>query len=286
MKPVLQKLPLSPGSSFHVGRYETPAFETPWHYHEEIEIVLCDGGFGKKFIGNKVLDYQQGDVDILGSNLPHWYRADEQFYVQKNSIKPASLVIHFRTENLGNLFSGLPEMKPISDMLELSKNGISFSTMAKIEIAVIMREMLQEDVTGRLINLFKVLRIMQLDTEKHILTEENMNLPTQKDSGRMGHILQYIMEHYQEPIRLETLADETAMAKSALCRYFKEKTKKTLVDYINEIRLEHACRMLRESDFPVSEIYLESGFTNLSNFNRQFMRKYRCSPLQYRKAFA
>lgn len=100
-KPLLQKLPLTFGSSFLIDRFESPYFETPWHYHQEVEIVLCDGGFGKKFVGNHVSDYVEGDLAILGSNLPHWYRADDACYQHQ---KPASIVIHFLDDCFGEFF--------------------------------------------------------------------------------------------------------------------------------------------------------------------------------------
>ena len=109
-KPLLQKLPLTFGSSFLIDRFESPYFDTPWHYHEEIEIVLCDGGFGKKFVGNHVSDYAEGDLAILGSNLPHWYRADDACYQHQ---KPASIVIHFLNDCFGKDFFEAEEMTEI-----------------------------------------------------------------------------------------------------------------------------------------------------------------------------
>jgi len=151
-KPLLQKLPLTFGSSFLIDRFESPYFETPWHYHQEVEIVLCDGGFGKKFVGNHVSDYVEGDLAILGSNLPHWYRADDACYQHQ---KPASIVIHFLDDCFGEFFFELSEMTEIKRFLETAKLGIEFYGETRAKIQEKIQNLLKSDKVARMLGLIE-----------------------------------------------------------------------------------------------------------------------------------
>jgi len=123
-----QKLPLTRGNSFVLGRYISPYFETPWHFHEEYELVYCETGFGKKFIGSSFSEYQQGEMALIGKNVPHLYKADDSFYDDEAVIKPSSMVIQFLENFLGNSFFSAPEMSEMKQVLSLSMNGWMIST--------------------------------------------------------------------------------------------------------------------------------------------------------------
>jgi AraC-like DNA-binding protein len=285
MKIMLQKLPRAHGSSFLVDRYESPNFETPYHQHHELEIVLCDGGHGTKFIGNQTAAYQEGDVDFLGKNLPHWYRANDQYYSSESDKKPASLVIHFVPEIFGETFWQLPEMKKVAQFINSSKSGFSFGQTVKETIAQKMRAMLKKSASERLVALLELLQFMAETDDKTTMTADFEGTNNSKDSNRMHLILDYLMTNFKNDIGLDQLATITNMSKASLCRYFKEKTKRTLVEYINALRLDFSCTLLVQTDRLIIEICEQSGFNNLSNFNRQFVAKYGCSPKDYRRNF-
>ncbi|WP_305952241.1 AraC family transcriptional regulator [Emticicia oligotrophica] len=279
-KPLLQKLPLTFGSSFLIDRFESPYFETPWHYHQEIEIVLCDGGFGKKFVGNHVSDYIEGDLAILGSNLPHWYRADDDCYQHQ---KPASIVIHFLDDCFGKDFFELAEMAEIKRFLETAKLGIEFYGESRARIQEKIQNLLKADKVTRMLGLIDTLHLMSCSKEYRILSENAIVGVSKKDSERMNEVFDYVLKNFKNDINLSEIANKTRFSEAAFCRYFKLRTQKTFVEFVNEIRIEYACKLLAENDLNILEICYESGFKNLSNFNRQFRKYTNNNPKTYRQ---
>ncbi len=279
-KPLLQKLPLTFGSSFLIDRFESPYFETPWHYHQEIEIVLCDSGFGKKFVGNHVSDYAEGDLAILGSNLPHWYRADDACYQHQ---KPASIVIHFLDDCFGKDFFKLSEMTEIKHFLETAKLGIEFYGETRTKIQEKIQNLLKADKVARMLGLIEILHLMSYSKEYRFLSENAIVGVSKKDSERMNEVFDYVLKNFKNDINLSEIANKARFSEAAFCRYFKLRTQKTFVEFVNEIRIEYACKLLDENDLNILEICYESGFKNLSNFNRQFRKYTNNNPKTYRQ---
>jgi AraC-like DNA-binding protein len=279
-KPLLQKLPLTFGSSFLIDRFESPYFDTPWHYHQEIEIVLCDGGFGKKFVGNHVSDYAEGDLAILGSNLPHWYRADDACYLHQ---KPASIVIHFLIDCFGKDFFESEEMTEIKYFLKTANLGIEFYGKTRTKIQEKIQSLLKADKVARMLGLIEILHLMSVTKEYRFLSENAIVGVSKKDSERMNEVFNYVLKNFKNDINLSEIANKTRFSEAAFCRYFKLRTQKTFVEFVNEIRIEYACKLLTENDLNILEICYESGFKNLSNFNRQFRKYTNNNPKTYRK---
>ncbi len=282
-KAIFQKLPLSYGSSFLTERFESPHFETPWHYHKEFEIVLSEKGFGKKFVGNHVSDYQEGDLALIGSNLPHWYRADDSFYQPNPALKPASVVIHFLEDSLGPGFFNLSEMTEINKLMNRSLFGLEFFGDTRQQITALIYRMLEADKVGRLIGLIEILNLMSHSKEYRILSGMGMTGSSLKDTDRMNIVFDYVFKKFRSDINLSEIASLTRLTEPAFCRYFKARTQKTFVDFVNEIRIGHACKLLMETEMNILEICYESGFKNLSNFNRQFRKFMDTNPKEYRK---
>jgi AraC-like DNA-binding protein len=280
--PLLQKLPTSLGSSFLVHRFESPWFETPWHYHEEIELLLCDGGWGKKYVGNHLSEYREGDVILLGSNLPHWFVADDYFY-RENSPKPASVVVQFTLDSFGKSFFKLEEMNRIRMLLQRSPHGLEFFGESKVRFANQILQLLQISGMKRMIAMLELLEEMSKSQEVRKLTLNPVQGLSAVDSLRMQTILVFLLENYSREIRLEEVSNLVEMSQAGFCRYLKSRTQKTLIELVNEFRINQACKLLRESERKIVEISFEVGFSNLSNFNRQFKNHIGMTPISYRK---
>jgi len=281
--PLLQKLPQSKGSSFLAHRFESPWFETPWHYHEEFELLLCDGGWGKKYVGNHLSEYRKGDVLLLGSNLPHWFAADESIYREKK-VKPASIVIQFTRAGFGEGFFELEEMKRIQNMLQNSAHGLEFFGNSREKFADQIKAILELEGIKRFLSLVMLLEEMSRSQESHKLTLNPVQGLSSLDSPRMDAILQFLLTNYSREIRLEEVANLVQMSPAGFCRYLKSRTQKTLIELVNDFRINQACKLLHESDLKVVEVCYEVGFSNLSNFNRQFRKQIKMSPKEYRKS--
>ncbi|MGL4631274.1 MAG: AraC family transcriptional regulator [Leadbetterella sp.] len=282
--PLFQKLPLSKDSSYIFERYVSPIFETPWHYHEEIEIVTLDHGHGQKIIGNHISEYNSGDLFLFGSNLPHWFRADDGYYNGTIEDKPSSIVIQFKYDSFGLEFFNIREMAKVRELFEKSKNGIEFFGDTKKRILAIMQNHNAEEGLQRLRYLLEILDIMIHSKEFRTVSDIAMVKVSPKDSERMNIVIDYIFNKFKEDIDLNVLADKVGMSTAAFCRYFKSRTHKTFVEYLNETKISHACKLLRDTDMPIIDICYDSGFNNLSNFNRQFRKITNQNPQTYRKS--
>ena len=285
MKPQLLKISNPPDSSFSLFVQETPYFSTPWHYHPEYEIVLVLESTGKKFVGSSITDFKPGDLCMIGSYLPHYYRNDEEYYIKDSGIKAQSLVIHFLEDFMGDKFLQLPESQAIKALLERSKRGLSFGEKTTAKVSDKFKNL--PNLTGmeRLLEMVSILTILTESEDKEDLTTNPISLRNEVDSARMNKVFEYVMVKYQDEIQLRDVADLANMSESAFSRYFKKRTRRTFTQFLAEIRIEHACKLLMVDKQSVAEISFESGFNNLSNFNRQFKAIKKITPLTYRTKF-
>ena len=278
MTPHIQKLPLSEQSSFLADTFMTPYFETPWHYHSEYELVLIIKGTGKRFVGNHISDYQEGNLTFLGPNLPHLFRKEV------SNDPGGSLVIHFKEEFLGDGFQFIPEMQKIKLLFEKSKMGIDIIGKTRDEIDRQMNRILNLRGMSRLICLLDLLSMLADSTDYELLSNPDLSWQKNRDSDRLNKVFDYLMTHFNEEIQLEKVAELANMSYSGFCRYFKNRTKKTFSHFVNEIRIGYACKRLMESDVTsISNICFESGFNNLTNFNEQFKKIVKVTPHQFKR---
>lgn len=286
MKPQLLKITPPPNTSFNLFVQEVPFFATPWHYHPEYEIVLVLESTGKKFVGSNVSTFKPGDLCMIGAYLPHYYRNDEQYYAKNTSMKARSLVIHFSEDFLGEHFFDLPECMAIKQLLERSKLGLNFGADTLIKVSAKIKGL--ENLSGihRLMELIDILNLLSESGDvQELTTTHAVSLQNEVDSARIHGVLAFIKQNYREEIQLGDAAKLANMSESAFSRYFKKRTRRTFSQFIAEIRIEHACKLLVQDKMSVSAISMESGFNNLSNFNRQFKLLKKTTPLAYRSTF-
>jgi len=278
-----QKLPPSQGSSFVANRYTSPYFETPWHFHQEYELVYCEAGFGKRFIGNNFSEYQPGDMAFIGKNVPHLFIADQSFYQPGATIKPSSIVIQFLEDFLGSHFFYCPEMTSMRQILSLSMNGLIIMGETNKKIKAILLEMLETGTTTRLKHLIEIFGILAASTELQPLSVNTISGINVSDSLKMHKLLEYAVANYKDDITIRDAAALMNLSESAFCRYFKSRTQKSFLGFVIEMRLNAACKLLKETDQSILDICYETGFKNLSNFNRLFKKLHNKSPLEYRR---
>lgn len=278
-----QKLPPAQGSSFVVNRYTSPHFETPWHFHGEYELVYCEAGFGKRFIGDSFAEYQPGEMAFIGKNVPHLFIADQSFYQPGATIKPSSVVIQFLEDFLGSHFFYCPEMTGMRQILSLSMNGLLITGETNKKIKSILFEMLEAGTTGRLKHLIEIFGILATSSELQPLSVNTISGINVSDSLKMHKVLEYAVANYKDDITIRDAAALMNLSESAFCRYFKSRTQKSFLGFVIEMRLNEACKLLKETDQSILDICYETGFKNLSNFNRLFKKLHNKSPLEYRR---
>jgi AraC-like DNA-binding protein len=286
MKPVLEHLPPDGGESFVVQAFDLPYFATPWHYHPELELVLVVRSQGKRFIGNSVTDFQEGDLTLLGPCLPHLYKNPVCYYDDDPAYRAQSIVIHFSESSLGGDLLCLPQARTIRQLLKLSSQGIDITGQTRKTVTEKMYQLLEVKGMQRLILLLDILDRLSCCDEYTLASDPGIVGRNTLDTDRLDKVFQYTLQNYEKDIRLEDVAGLDFMTRTSFCRWFQEKTKKTFFTFLNNLRLNQAGKLLIETDLSVSAITYDTGFNNLSNFNRQFKAKFMQSPKAYRQTFS
>jgi AraC-like DNA-binding protein len=281
---LFQKLPLTPGNSFVVDRYESPLFETPWHFHEEYELVLCEKGYGMKLIGNGLSPYQEGEMAFIGKNVPHLFKADDTLYQPQSQIRPSSVVIQFQEDFLGRDFFQTAEMSAMKKLLAASMNGLMIMGETRTRVRNLMLSMLECGPAEKLVRLISIFGILSASHELENISPDEVSGINVYDSLKMNKVIEYALTHFRGDISIKQAAQLANLSESAFCRYFKSRTQKTFLSFVIEMRLQEASRLLMESELSILGICYETGFKNLSNFNRQFRRKFNENPGKHRQA--
>lgn len=284
MKPKLLKISVAPENSFSSRFDSVPFFYNEWHFHPEIELVYIQQGSGTQFIGNDIDHFTNGDMVLVGSNLPHLWRCDDAYFDKESNLKAESLVVHFAPTLFGEYFMSLPENKLILELLETAKQGIKIKGDTKLKVYEYMHTLLQAKSSERLILLLQILNILSLSKEMEVIAANNMQHPlSAKEGERMNTVFQYLTDNFTKTISLEDIASKAYLTPNAFCRFFKARTKKTFSQYLLEMRINHACKLLADTENSIGNIYNDCGFNNSSHFNRYFKQINGVTPLEYRR---
>lgn len=284
MKSIEVRLPQEIDKSFVVFRERGPCFPCPWHYHPEFELVLVLKSTGKRMVGDHIGYFQEGDLVCMGPYLPHVWVNDSHYFTGTAEEEADAVVIHFREDFLGKDFLHIPEMEALKSFLNLTKRGMAFSGNTKDQISALMLGMLNMNGLQRLSALLSIFDILSHTHDYQLLSSprEADFLPPSR-SDRFTKINQYILENFDEDISLPQMARIANMAVTTFCNFFKEQYRMTFVEYLNAVRIGHACKLLSLNDQNIVDVAYACGFNNLANFNRQFKKYKKMTPSQYRK---
>ena len=280
MKPLIEKLPLRENTSFVANTHTTPNFEVPWHQHVEYELILFIKGGGHSYIGNYVGEFSVDDIFFLGSNLPHTFQKDNP------DLITSAIVIHFKEDFWGNSFLSLPECKQIKQLLKTSVKGFHIQGESKVRMGKLIKKLVDVNGFERILLLCECLQIMSAKQEFKMLSTQEVGDFNHKHKERIDKIFQFTIANFQETIRIEEVAGCVQMSIPAFCSYFKKSTKKTYIDFLNEIRVGFICKQLIDTSKSIESICYESGFNTIANFNKQFKSVKQMTPSKYRKQFA
>lgn len=273
-------IPKSDLHSFAVKEFTLPRFKVPWHFHPECELTLIVQSGGRRFVGDSIEPFAPGDLVLIGSNLPHYWRNGEE----KCKSQSQAVVVHFREECFGADFLALPELTGVRNLLLRARRGLQFTGKTRDAVAALMMRMPSGKGFDRVLSLLNIFKLLMESDEARILSSPGFLPVLDAFAGeRINRAYRFIFENFAAPIRHEDIARGAAMSLSAFCHYFKRVTGRTLTDFINEVRIGHASRLLIETDHPVSKIAYASGFESLSNFNLRFRKLTGSSPKEYRR---
>lgn len=285
MKPKLYKIPFSSDVSFLYKSFQCDYFNDPWHFHKEYELVMISKSAGTRFIGDNVSHFEEGDLSLIGSNIPHLLRNDQSYYKKNKDRKAGAIYIHFTREFLGKNFFDIPEMKLVNRLLEKSALALEIHGKTKKYVINKLYEMSEERPSERLLGLLDILIKLSQSRELKPLLSTGYSANTSGSTDKINHTFEFIMKNYTKEIYLHEIASQLNMSVASFSRYFKNHTRKTFSDYVTEIRIGHACRLLMEDNYSISEISYKSGFDNLSNFYRHFKKIIGLIPKDYKNRF-
>ncbi len=287
MKPHLLNVSTNSVDSFSARRDIMPDVNNLWHYHSALELIYIKKGRGTQFIGDSIKNFNDGDVVLLGSNLPHYWRFDPEFFETIDGEPVDVYAVHFKEEFLGKDFLNLPENQEIKRIFTQAKQGIKLEGAAKEKIAVLMPQIIEATGTMRIIRLLEVLTVIANCSEKNILVSLGFKpnfLENEKD--RIQSIYNYTISNYKKKIELKEIAAVAKISPNSFCKFFKTKSRKTYTQFLNEIRVGQACKLLIENDLTVKEICYDCGFYNFTSFHKYFREITGKSPLKYQQAFS
>ncbi len=290
MKPTFLKVTPASAFSFSVRRDEIPYFFNVWHHHPEIELAWIREGSGTLFIGDAIVPFMAGDMILIGENLPHLLRSDAAYFQTDAPFMSRSTVIHFRGDVGGKDFWALPEMSDIKQVLKRAQHGFLIQGESKEKIKHLMADLPDDSTTNteRLVGLLQILTVIAQakDLAPLSTTTFSNQLYLEKDVERINNIYAYVAENFSEPISLDAIAAVAHMSPHAFCRYFRSKTLKTFSQFLMEVKIGHACKMLLEDTKSINEISYACGFNSLTNFNRYFKKIKKQTPSGFKNQFS
>jgi AraC-like DNA-binding protein len=288
MRPQFLRVTHDPIRSFNVRKDLSADVNSRWHYHPELELIHFVQGAGTQFIGDNIRRFSSGDMVLVGPNLPHYWRYDDDYFLQEaQGFPPESNVVHFREDFWGTAFLELPENKSIRTLLDKSRRGVQIHGEVKEKISRQLQRLLKAEGTERLILLMEILVAVAQDPHNELLCSVGYSCDVEEavNDDRMTQVYEYTLENFRKRIQLEEIAEVAHISPNSFCRYFKSRTKKTYSQFLLEIRVGQACRMLMENNMSIKEICYESGFNNFSSFHKYFKQITGKSPLMYKRAF-
>ncbi len=287
MLPKLEKILKSLNSSIAVKREVTPYMDYPWHYHPEYEIIFVEKSYGLRLMGNHVGNFNDGDLVFISSNLPHVWKNDRDFYVGNENLFVDVYVIHFLEDALAKGFFDLPELTKIKKLFLLGQQGLRIKGEDEIKkISELIKAVYKASGLDRLILFLTTLDTLANAESYELLSSVGYAKPAKtEDTERLNKIMNFTMERYHQKIDLDEVADLVNLTKPSFCRYFKSRTHKTYSQFLNEIRIANACKLLISKNMRISEICYETGYNNISHFNKQFKRITKLTAIEYRKIY-
>lgn len=284
MKPILRKIDTGINSSFSVREDISAYLYNHWHYHPEVELTLIRRGSGMRLVGDSMEPFSDGDLILLGSNLPHLWRSDSIYFEGHEDVHIEAVAIHFMENFWGEPFLNLPEMKNIRELLGKARRGIRINGNTAKEIACMMESMPKTDSVDRITLLVTMLNIIALSKENNILSGLGFSKSYDLvNTDNINAIYNYTLDHFQERISIQDVAAIANISPHSFCRYFKSRTTKTYWQFLLEVRIGYACKLLIENKMSISQVCYTCGFNNLSNFNRQFKSIIGRTPSEYLK---
>jgi AraC-like DNA-binding protein len=285
MKILPFKIPKTSQESFRLQEDREHHFYDYLHQHPEVQLTLILSSEGKVIAGDYIGTFKPGDIFLIGANLPHVFRNDSRYYEQGDDSTAHSYTVFFEWQSFGEKFLSLPELKRLQEFTKVSDRGLYIKDPVRNRISQLMKQMFRTSEMDRLIVLLKILNILSHAESIDPLASSGIyNDFDEIDGKKLADVYRFTMNEYHRKIHLDEVADVANMTTNSFCRYFKKRTRKSYIDFLTEIRIGQARKLLQLNDLSISQICFEVGFNNLSNFNRKFRELCEITPTEFRRS--
>ncbi|MFN8209342.1 MAG: AraC family transcriptional regulator [Bacteroidales bacterium] len=277
----LEKIPFDDGGGFRASYLnEKGGF---WHFHPEYELVLNMKSYGTRIIGDNVELFDQYDMTLTAGNIPHcWnhYKSDGKV------PDDHGIALHFSAEALGEGLLAQHEFQKVKELLIEAERGVAFSVEDAKKAEKHLVDMVNHSGIDKMIDFFLIMKILCNSAKRRQLCSENYKMTfDERGNKRMTDVYTYIRENFNKPISLKEISKVAKMSPFAFSRYFKKNCGSGFIEYLNQVRTNKACYLLRETDYQVQNIAEDCGFMSISNFNKQFRKTVGISPRDYRAQY-
>jgi len=278
MKVLPFKIPKPENVTLYVQEYKRDSFYEKLHQHKEIQISLIAEGEGTYIIGDCVGEFKKNDIFVIGENLPHIFKRDATFVHETKMVS-----LFFSKNSYGDDFFNLPEFENFKDFF--NDVALGFEVLSnKKSLSLLISTIKAASKYNQFISFLEIIRLISEGKKSTLSSLINLKKYAGDEGKRMSDIFQYTMNNYHKEISLNQVSNIANMTPNAFCRYFKQRTNKTFVNFLIDIRIGNACKLLtKNNDLNITEISYKSGFNNLANFNRKFKAIKGITPSDFRK---
>lgn len=286
MKRIISKSAIPEFRAFVIKKITAPHFDPTFHLHPEFQLSFVTKGEGTRFVGDNIKSFRDGDLVLTGPNLPHVWRSDNKYFEKNSSLSTTVIVIYFHDHFLGETLHQKEEMENINRLFQRSERGLEITGTTKSVVSKMVRHLLGLKGMESIIQLLKILNVLAKSSECHFITNHHLGTSnTEAETNRMNKVYGYVMKNFKHKISLDEVAGMVNMTRTSFSRYFKSRVNKSFSDFLKEIRIEYACKLLQEEKMNIDSIGYECGFQTLSNFNKQFKNVMEKQPHCYRKEY-
>ncbi|SEO03283.1 AraC-type DNA-binding protein [Mucilaginibacter gossypiicola] len=292
MKDFFEQVLKVDNSAFTIAEAKTYHAINNFHNHPELELIYIISGEGTFSIGNTSKRVSGDTMIIIGCNVPHMFKFETNRYydysMKSGKIpKPLQLLtLHFDPNKLGNTFMTLPENSLLNNLLNSAKNGLLINENSKAVAVDFIRQIENSARHEQLPLLLQLLnKIAEAEQISNLIDQTEKKIFNRIDEVRLTKIYLYTMDNFYKDIKLKDIANIIHMVPKAFCHYFKLRTGQTYFDFLLTVRIENSCKLIRETNENINSISRDSGFNNLSNFNRYFKLATGNTPMEYRRKF-
>lgn len=278
-----ERLQISESNPIRARYYDYNRFTYPWHFHSQYEIIYVKESHGSCFVGDCIEKYSAGDMILFGPNLPHYMRSDDIYHADDCTLRVQGTIIQFEQNFLQYSLSHYPQFLQIKTLLEESKHGILFPKKSITGICKQISDFPELKGFRQISVLLELLQEMANTSARKSLASPCFyeKFPVMGNK-RIDKIISFINNNYTRSLKLNEVAEMANMNATAFCRFFKETTGKTFLQYVMDMRTGYACKLLTIGELDISQIAMECGFDSITHFNRTFKLLIKMTPTQYR----